>query len=96
MYAGAAKALPQVVKQRATSLDTALAVSAARNALKQAARLGVFPNYRTYTAEQVLAKYAADATVITAAATRTNPLVNAAGASLAIGAGVGRATCGCP
>jgi RHS repeat-associated protein len=94
-YAGAAKALPQLVTQGATSLDTALAVSAARNTLKQAARLGTFPNYRIYTAEQMLAKYGADPATITSAATRTNPLANAAGANLAIGAGVGRATCGC-
>ena len=94
-YAGVAKALPQLVAQGATSIETALAVSAARNTLKQAARLGTFPNYRIYTAEQVLAKYGADPAAITAAATRTMPLANAAGANLAIGAGVGRATCGC-
>jgi RHS repeat-associated protein len=95
-YAGAAKALPQLVTRGATSLDTALAVSTARNTLKQAARLGTLPNYRIYTAEQVLSKYGADPAAITAAATRTNPLANAVGANLAIGAGVGRATCGCP
>ena len=50
---------------------------------------------RIYTAAQVLAKYGEDAATIIAAATRTNPVANAIGANLAIGAGVGRAACGC-
>jgi RHS repeat-associated protein len=94
-YAGVAKALPLLVSPGATSLGTALTVSAARNTLKQAARLGTFPNYRIYTAQQVLAKYGADPAAITAAATRTNPMYNAIGANLGAGAGVGAATCGC-
>jgi hypothetical protein len=94
-YAGAAKALPLLVTPRATALETAFAVSAARNTLKLAGRFGLFPNFRMYTAEQMLAKYGPDAAKITAGATRTNRLANAVGADLAIGAGVGRATSSC-
>ena len=94
-YAGVAKALPELVAQGGSSIERALAVSAARNALKRAARLGVFPNYRIYTAEQVIAKYGADPEAIIAAATRTNRVANAAGANLAVGSVIGRATCGC-
>ncbi len=74
-YAGTASSLSNLSGQAAV---------AARNSLKSTFRMGLFPNARMYTYEQMLAKYGSDAAVAQAAA-RTNKKLNA-------GAGLGAAS----
>jgi hypothetical protein len=90
-YAGTAKALPLLVEEGDTALETAQNVFNARNALKTTFRAGTFPNSRMYTWEQIDAKYGGDAAKIVGAATRTNPLANASGATATAGASIGLA-----
>jgi hypothetical protein len=85
-YAGAAKALPLLVRGGATELERALAVSQARNTLKVIARAGLGGTYRLYTAEQILGKYGPDAAKIISKATQTSAPINATGGGLIIGA----------
>ncbi len=87
-YAGLAKGLP-------LAYDTAEEVFAARNVLKQTFRLDTFPNSRVYTWEQITTKYGGDSAKIIAAATRTNPMVNAAGAASVVGSVVNLGAGGC-
>ena len=95
LYAGTAKALPRLVGASGDDLASALAVSAGRNRLKRIFRLGRFPNYRMYSAAEILAKYGDDAATITQKATTTNGLANAVGANAAAGSVTNRATGGC-
>ena len=76
-YAGAAKALPLIVKASSSELRRALTISAARNQLKLIARLGMFPKHKMYTQWEVLAKYGRNPQAIIDAATRTNKIINA-------------------
>jgi RHS repeat-associated protein len=97
-YAGGAKALPYLVRSEgAKDLAYALRVSAARNTLKKVFRLGLFPNYKAWSAAEILARYGTDVEEILAGAGRTSRPWNALGAA---GAGfgaymVGTASSGC-
>ncbi len=87
-YAGTAKAislLPGI---------TGAGAASARNTLKGVFRGGLYRDYRAYSYEQLLGKYGTDA-AIKAAAGRTSPLFNGAGASLVAGAVVNDNQCGC-
>jgi len=96
LYAGAAKALPFLIRSGETELARALEISAARNTLKQIGRVGLFPNWRMPTAAEVLLKYKSDPAEIIRASTHTNAAVNATAVDATVGAVVGIATgCGC-
>lgn len=82
-YAGAAKALALIVRSGSTQLERVLAISAARNTLKQAFRLNPWSTMRIYSAEQILLKYGPNPAAILAAATRTNAAINRLGAAAA-------------
>ena len=84
-YAGAAKALPLMVRSGRTQLERALAVSAVRNILKRGFRLNPWSTSRIYSAEQVLQKYGSNPAAIIAAATRTDAAFNGLGAAAAAG-----------
>ncbi|HEV8414604.1 MAG TPA: RHS repeat-associated core domain-containing protein [Bryobacteraceae bacterium] len=86
-YAGAAKAIPLLVRGGATEMETALAGSAMRESIKRIGNFGMKP-LRSYTQDQIIAKYEGDPAKIMSAATRTSPGFNAAGGA-AIGAAVG-------
>jgi len=96
-YAGAAKALPFVIREGASELDRALAISGARNTLKRVFRFGLFPNWRMPTAAQILEATNRDPAQIIEKSTRTNPVANAIGANAAAGSAVNLSTskCGC-
>jgi hypothetical protein len=95
LYAGGAKLLPYLIRSGETELANALEVSAARNTLKLYGRAGTFPNYKMYTADQILLKYGADPDAIIDAATRTSPFWNALGADAALGGDANAASSGC-
>ena len=87
-YAGAAKAV-----SLAPGL-TGSGANAARNALKKAFRLGLGGNYKMYSAEKMFTKYGTD-DAVKAAAGRTDPALNAAGAGVVAGFAANNAECGC-
>ncbi len=76
-YAGAAKALPFLIRGGNT-MERALAISAARNELKLLFRGGLFPESRMHAAQTVIETYGTPEAII-AAATRTNSAFNVAG-----------------
>jgi RHS repeat-associated protein len=81
-YAGAAKAIPAVVRAGSTPIGRSLGMSAVRNELKQIFRLGFGGSFRLYTEERIVAKYSGDAATIAYKATKTSTPLNAAGAAL--------------
>lgn len=88
-YVGIAKAGAVVAADGAGAM-------AVRNGLKRVMRGPLArANFPTKSYEDFLAKYGSDE-ANQAAAGRTNSTVNAVGADLSIGGGVGASTCGCP
>jgi RHS repeat-associated protein len=77
-YATTAKLLPLIngIRPATATLEEALTVAAQRNTLKRIFRLGLFPNARMHTAEQIIKKYGGNPQLIIEAAQRTNKPLN--------------------